>query len=132
LVIADEASRWCAVVLHFQRHPIRLRPELAIGERHETDTRLLMQASRELFVCTRAARADLPLVRHTALAGHRLVVHPQAEGEVTLRRKRCPRRLLLTGDRVDPDRGGNEQQREGDLRADDERQDAAELLRADY
>ena len=97
LVIAVEASRWCAVLLHFQRHPVRLRPELAIGERHVGHTRLLTQPARELFVCTRATRADLPIVRHTALAGQRLVVHPEAEGEVTLRRKRCPRRLRLDG-----------------------------------
>ena len=51
-------------------------------------TGLLTQPAREFFVGTRAARGDLPIVRHTALAGQRLVVHREAEGEVALRRKR--------------------------------------------
>ena len=87
-------------------------------------TRLFTQAARELFVCTRATRADLGIV--TTLAGQRLVVHPEAEGEVTLRRKRCPTRLVVEGVGEDSHRGGHEQQRARHLRADDERPDAAE------
>jgi hypothetical protein len=92
-------------------------------------TRLLTQPAREPFVCTRATRADLRVVRDTVLAGQRLGVHPEAEGEVTLRRKRRPRRLVPNGGGVDSHRGGHEQQRARHLRGDDERPDAAELHR---
>ena len=129
-VVAMEASRWCAALLHFERYPVRLRSQHTIGEHHVGHTRLLTQPARELFVCPRAPRANLPIVRHTALASRRLVVHPEAEREVTLRRKRCPRRLVLKGVGVDPDRGRHDEQRERHLRADDERPDAAELYRS--
>ena len=129
LEIALQASRRCTVLLHFQRHPLRGHRRQAIAVRHVRHTRLLTQPARELFVCTRATRADLRVVRHTALAGQRLGVHPEAEGEVTLRRKRCPLRPVLNGGGVDSHRGGHEQQRARHLRADDERPDAAELHR---
>ena len=111
----------------FPAPPNPAASRLAIGERHVGDTRLLTQPARELFVNPRATHANMPIVRHTALAGQRLVIHPEAEGEVTLRRKRCPRRLVLKRVGVDSHRGGHEQQRAGDLRANDERPDPAEL-----
>src|SRR3990170_3408864 len=49
----------------------RPRPELAIGERHVCHASLPTQADREFFVYTHAARADLPIVGHAALAGQR-------------------------------------------------------------
>ena len=129
LVIALQASRRCTVLLHFQRHPVRVHRRQAIAVGHVRHTRLLTQPARELFVGTRATRADLPGVRHTALAGQRLVVHLEAEGEVTLRRKRRPPRLVVPGVGVDGHRAEHEQQRARHLRADDERPDAAELHR---
>ena len=75
LVIAVQASRRCTVLLHFHRHPLRGHRRQAIAVRHVRHTRLLTQPARELFVCTRATRADLPIVRHTVLAGQRFVVH---------------------------------------------------------
>ena len=130
LVVALEASR-------LVRRPAAISSATQSGcvpsrrsrERHVGHTGLLTQPARERFVGAGAARADLPVVRHAALAGQRLVVHPEAEGEVTLRRKRRPIRLVVDGRGVDAHRGRHEQQRERHLGADDERPDAAELHR---
>jgi hypothetical protein len=99
-----------------------------VGHLHHTG--LLTQPACECFVCQRAPRADLPVVGRTALAGQRLGVHPETEGEITLRRERRPLRPVLNGGGVDAHGGGDEQQRARDLRADDERPDAAERHRS--
>ena len=84
-----------------------------VGRRSPCATRVTPGSSRNrpasVFVCQRATRADLRVVRHTALAGQRLGVHRETEGEVTLRRKRCPLRPVLNGGGVDATRGNEEQ-----------------------
>ena len=88
-----------------------------------------MQPAREFFVCPCATRADLPIIRHTLVAGHRFVIHAETEGQVTLGRKRRRRRLDAQGVGEDSDRGGYEHHGACHLRADDERPDGAELYR---
>jgi hypothetical protein len=129
LVIAAQADRRCTVLLHFERHPLRLHRRQAIGERHVRHARLLAQPARKLFVCPRAARANLRIVRHALLAGQRFIVDAETEGQVTVCRQRRPRRLIAQAVGEDSDGGGQEQERARHLRADDERPDAAELQR---